>query len=150
MNNVNATSSSLMANPFQEDDAIKKTVGLSMDDFLKILASSMSNPSMSGDGDSSSNGTDYVSQLAQFATLQEMNHMSEMMNNSLLLGQQQQAFNLMGKVVTVVDENGQEQHGTVAKVSFVGGNATLTIGGKEYEMGAVKEVATPKTEDIAQ
>lgn len=148
MNNVDATSSSLMSAPAQAQDSIKKTVGLSMDDFLKILASSMSNPSMSGDGDSSSNGTDYVSQMAQFATLQEMNHMSEMMNNSLLLGQQQQAFNLMGKSVTVIDENGQEQHGTVDKVSFAGGNAKLTVGGTEYEMGAVKEVSAAKPADL--
>lgn len=128
----------------QENDAAKNALGLSMDDFLKILAASMSNPSMTGDDSGGSNGTDYISQMAQFATLQELNNMSSMMNNSLLLNQQQQAFNLMGKEVTVLDEEGNEQHGSVDKVNFTGGVAKLTVAGKEYEMGAVKDVSEPK------
>ncbi|KHO12330.1 flagellar basal body rod modification protein [Latilactobacillus curvatus] len=82
--------------------------------------------------------------MAQFATLQELNNMSTMMNNSLLLGQQQQAFNLMGKDVTVVDEQGNEKQGRVDKVNFTGGIAKLTVNGTEYEMGAIKEVREPK------
>lgn len=127
-----------------QNDAAKNALGLSMDDFLKILATSMSNPSMTGGGDSNSSGTDYISQMAQFATLQELNNMSTMMNNSLLLGQQQQAFNLMGKDVTVVDEQGNEKQGRVDKVNFTGGIAKLTVNGTEYEMGAIKEVREPK------
>ena len=137
-------SSSEITKSTSQNGAAKNALGLSMDDFLKILAISMSNPSMTGDGDSNSSGTDYISQMAQFATLQELNNMSTMMNNSLLLGQQQQAFNLMGKDVTVVDEQGNEKQGRVDKVNFTGGIAKLTVNGTEYEMGDIKEVREPK------
>ncbi|MCP8847315.1 flagellar basal body rod modification protein [Latilactobacillus curvatus] len=137
-------SSSEITKSTSQNGAAKNALGLSMDDFLKILATSMSNPSMTGDGDSNSSGTDHISQMAQFATLQELNNMSTMMNNSLLLGQQQQAFNLMGKNVTVVDEQGNEKQGRVDKVNFTGGIAKLTVNGTEYEMGAIKEVREPK------
>lgn len=137
-------SSSEITKSTSQNGAAKNALGLSMDDFLKILAISMSNPSMTGDGDSNSSGTDYISQMVQFATLQELNNMSTMMNNSLLLGQQQQAFNLMGKDVTVVDEQGNEKQGRVDKVNFTGGIAKLTVNGTEYEMGAIKEVREPK------
>lgn len=123
------------------EEATKNALGLSMDDFLQILAASMSNPSMTGEGGSDSTGTDYISQMAQFATVQELNELSSTMNNSLLLGFQQQAFNLMGKEVTVVDQDGKDQQGKVDKVSFIGGDVKLIINGKEYEMSSVKDVS---------
>ncbi|GBG94927.1 flagellar hook capping protein [Ligilactobacillus salitolerans] len=135
-----ASSASSAAN----SSSTKKTMGLDMDDFLKILAASMSNPSLTGEGgDSSSSGTDYVSQMAQFATLQQLNDMSSTLNTSLLLTQQQQAFNLMGKEVTVLDETNAEHHGLVNQVSFAGGSAMITVDGTQYSLGAIKDVSEP-------
>ena len=48
-----------------------------MDDFLKILAASMSNPSMGGSDSSGGGSTDYISQLVQFTTLESLNELSE-------------------------------------------------------------------------
>lgn len=118
---------------------------ISMDDFLKILAATMSNPSFSGD--SSGGGTDYISQLVQFTTLEQLNELSETVMTSVILQQQQQAFGLINKEVTVLD--GKEKvTGVIEKVRFSNGYATIVVNGKEYNMSAIEEIGgDPKTSD---
>lgn len=110
---------------------------ISMDDFLKILAATMSNPSFSGD--SSGGGTDYISQLVQFTTLEQLNELSETVMTSVILQQQQQAFGLIGKEVTVLD-NEEKITGIIEKVRFSNGYATIVVNGKEYTMSAIEEI----------
>lgn len=117
----------------------KKSSSISMDDFLKILAASMSNPSFSGDSSGGGGGTDYISQLVQFTSLEQMNEISETLTMSVMMNQQQQAFSLMGKQVTIMD-NGNKITGIVEKVRFTNGFATIVVNGKEYTMGAIQEV----------
>lgn len=81
----------------------KKSSDISMDDFLKILAASMSNPSMGGSDSSGGGSTDYISQLVQFTTLESLNELSETLTTSVILQQQQQAFSLINKQVTLMD-----------------------------------------------
>ncbi len=44
---------------------------------LKILAASMSNPSMGGSDSSGGGSTDYISQLVQFTTLESLNELAK-------------------------------------------------------------------------
>lgn len=118
----------------------KKNSAISMDDFLKILAASMSNPSVGSDSSSSgSNGTDYISQMVQFTTLEQLNTLSDTLTTATLIGQQQQAFQLMGKQVTLTGDQGNVT-GKVEKVRFQNGYATLVVNGTEYKMSALQEV----------
>ena len=110
----------------------KKSSDISMDDFLKILAASMSNPSMGGSDSSGGGSTDYISQLVQFTTLESLNELSETLTTSVILQQQQQAFSLINKQVTLMD--GTE------KVRFANGYATIVVNGKEYSMSAIQEI----------
>lgn len=119
----------------------KKTSDISMDDFLKILAASMSNPSIGGSGGSSdSGGTDYISQLVQFTTLEQLNTLSDTLTASTMIAQQQQAFGLIGKEVSVKGDT-ETITGTVDKVKFQNGYATLMVNGTEYPMSALQEVS---------
>ena len=113
---------------------------VSMDDFLKILSATMSNPSISGDSSSSGSNTDYVSQLAQFATMDKLNEVGKNVNASVMLQQQQQAFGLLGKHVQVTDGD-NALSGTVDKVRFENGYATIVVGGKEYNLSQLNEVS---------
>ena len=70
---------------------------------MKILAASMSNPSMGGSDSSGGGSTDYISQLVQFTTLESLNELSETLTTSVILQQQQQAFSLINKQVTLID-----------------------------------------------
>ncbi|CAI3442124.1 flagellar basal body rod modification protein [Enterococcus cecorum] len=113
---------------------------ISMDDFLKILAASMSNPALSGGESSSGNqGTDYISQFVEFTSLQQLQTLGKSLDSTLKLQQQQQAFSLIGKVVTL-DDNGQEVTGKVDKVKIIDGHPKLLIDQHEYPSESVKEV----------
>ena len=111
----------------------KKSSDISMDDFLKILAASMSSDSSGG------GSTDYISQLVQFTTLESLNELSETLTTSVILQQQQQAFSLINKQVTLMDGT-ETLSGTIEKVRFANGYATIVVNGKEYSMSAIQEI----------
>ena len=117
----------------------KKSSDISMDDFLKILAASMSNPSMGGSDSSGGGSTDYISQLVQFTTLESLNELSETLTTSVILQQQQQAFSLINKQVTLMDGT-ETLSGTIQKVRFAHGYAMIVVNGKEYRMSAIQEI----------
>lgn len=114
---------------------------ISMDDFLKILAASMSNPTvMGGDSGGGGNaGTDYVNQFIQFTSLQQMTEIGDNLTTTIQMNQQQQAFEMIGREVTIAD--GEEKvYGRVEKVRFADGYATVVVNGIEYYLSAVQEV----------
>lgn len=123
--------------------------GLSTDQFLKIMAATMSNPSMDGGSSSgSSSNTDYLTQLAQFSQLDKLNQMGRNLQATVMMSQQQQAFNLMNKnvVVNTFDEKGNvtgNQSGVVSRVSFKDGYAQIQLNGtgKYHDLSALNEVA---------
>ncbi|MDN2453754.1 flagellar hook capping FlgD N-terminal domain-containing protein [Lactobacillus sp. UCMA15818] len=118
---------------------------LSMDDFLKIMSAAMQNPSIDSDSSSgSSSGTDYVSQMAQFASLDQLNNIGKSLTTTVMGMQQNEAFSLLGKNVKLTD-GGTTVSGKVDKVKFSNGYATLVVNGDEYEMGALTEVDNDTT-----
>ena len=115
---------------------------LDIDDFLKIMAAEISNQNPMG-GESGGSNTDYISQLAQFTTLEQMAEITEGINMLTLMNQQQHSFNLIGKEVTLSVE-GEKVIGVVDKVRFDKGYAMLVVNNKEYPLGAVLEVGVGK------
>ncbi|MBT2731867.1 flagellar hook assembly protein [Carnobacterium sp. ISL-102] len=120
----------------------KKNNELATEDFLQIMAASIKMPSMPGEEGSSGGGgeTDYLAQLAQFNTLDQLTTVSEMLNMNVVMTQQQQALGLLGKEVKVVGAESGFISGTVDKVKFDQGYATIQIGGKDYALNAILEV----------
>lgn len=110
---------------------------LTMDDFLKILAETIKNPSMSGE--SSGGEMDYISQLVQFTTLEQIQTLTDSVDSSVLMTQQQQGLSLLGKEVTLLDDT-EIVTGTVEKVKFINGFATIQVNGEDYYMNSVVEV----------
>lgn len=115
---------------------------LNIDDFLKIMAAEISNQNPMG-GESGGSNTDYISQLAQFTTLEQMGEITEGINILTLMNQQQHSFNLIGKEVTLSVE-GEKVTGVVEKVKFDKGYAMLVVNDKEYPLGAVLEVGVSR------
>ncbi|MGF0104274.1 flagellar hook capping FlgD N-terminal domain-containing protein [Ligilactobacillus ruminis] len=113
-----------------------KNSTIKIDDFLKIISTAMSNPSLSGDS-SGSSGTDYISQMAQFATMETLNELNKTVTTSMMISQQQQAFSLIGKTVDMVDEKNQPFTGKVERVSFKNGFAQISVNGKYYDMSSL-------------
>ncbi|MEG0286079.1 MAG: flagellar hook capping FlgD N-terminal domain-containing protein [Vagococcus sp.] len=123
----------------------KNQNGLDMDGFLKILAASMANPSF--DGSDGGNGTDYITQMVTFATLEQLQEIGEDLEYTMMMAHQQQAIGLIGETVTVVVGKDETVEGVVEQVKFYGGMATIVIDGEDYLMSQVSTIgAGPKKE----
>jgi flagellar basal-body rod modification protein FlgD len=86
--------------------------------FLKILSAELSNLDPTANNDS----TQYVTQMAQFSSMEQMTNLNNTMSNSA-------AYNLVGKAVTVnsYDSQGVPYTGVVQGVSGTNGNYTLSV-----------------------
>lgn len=112
---------------------------LSMDDFLKIMAAAIKMPAMSEEGGSSGGSTDYMDQMIQFSTMEQLKDLTESLNTTMLMTQQQQALSMIGKTVTVTGEESIVT-GVVDKVKFSNGFATLMIGGKDFYLNDIQSI----------
>lgn len=113
--------------------------------FLRIMAASISNPSMSGGGEGESQ-TDYLGQIAQFNMLDQLGQVTTTLQNTMLMTQQQQAINLVGKDVTLAGEDAQLVNGVVEKVRFSNGYATILVNGVEYGLNNLIEIGVANGE----
>ncbi len=120
--------------------AKKNNTEVSVEDFLKILSASISNPSISGESGGSDSGTDYISQLAQFTMLEQVQELSTNVASSVLMAQQQQALSMVGKQVKLLGNGEEAVTGKIDKVKFTSGYATIEVNGNDYLMSSILEV----------
>ncbi|WP_414839004.1 flagellar hook assembly protein [Carnobacterium sp. TMP28] len=115
---------------------------ISTDDFLQIMAATMKMPAMPGGSEGGGGSeTDQLTQLATFNMLDQLSKISEKIDSGLLINQQQQAFNLMGKEIKVVDGN-SFLTGVVEKVRFDKGYATVEVNGKSFYLNDILEATS--------
>lgn len=117
-----------------------KRGSLSMEDFLQIMAAEIKNQSPMGSEGGGGSKTDYISQLAQFTTLEQMSSITESLDLLTFMNQQQYSFSLIGKEVTLLDE-GQKMTGTVDSVKFDNGFALIGVNSQYYYLGSIIEVS---------
>lgn len=100
------------------------TSGLGENDFLTLMMDQLKNQ----DPLSPSDPTQFLSELAQFTSLEQQNTIAS--STSAQVGQQQttSALALLGRTVTWTDGNGVAQTGTVSKVDFDSSGPSLTVG----------------------
>ncbi|EXJ22387.1 Flagellar basal-body rod modification protein FlgD [Alkalibacterium sp. AK22] len=125
----------------QPEQEMRNNSDLDMEQFLYIISNAMSMPSFDGQGSGGGSETDYIGQMVQFGMLNAVNDLNETMQTSLLMNQQQQALSFVGKSVKIADSGDQLVSGTVDKVRFDNGYATLQVNGRTYQMNDVIEVS---------
>lgn len=84
--------------------------------------------------------TQYISQLASFSSLEQMQNMSASLSTMSTASDLQRATALLGTFVTV-DDNGASVTGKVDTVEIKDGQAYLSINGTSYPLSALKEAA---------
>lgn len=122
-----------------QSDAVSNAVSNSMgkDQFLKLLTTQLKNQNPMKPMDN----TQFVSQMAQFSSLEQMNNMNSNMNDFLQFQKISQAGSLVGKKVAVLNsDSGQNITGVVEKANVTGDSTTVTVNGSEYPISNIQEV----------
>lgn len=121
----------------------KDNTVLDQEDFLKILAATISNPPFPGSGGGSGAGSemDFMSQMMQMNLLDQVTNLTTTIQSTMVMTHQQQALSLVGKKVTVNVSESEVITGIVDKIRFTPeGVATIEINGVEYYLQNVTEV----------
>lgn len=129
--NVSHVSASTMA---QNAERTPKTQ-LGKDDFLAIMAAQLQYQDPLSGGDN----TQYVAQLAQFSSLEQMQNLNLSISEMVYFQYIQYGSQLVGKNVTLYD--GQQQiKGVVEKVSMQNGDISIMVNGMRYKLHQVEEI----------
>ena len=106
---------------------------LNMDDFLNLLVAQMTNQDVMNPMEN----TEFISQMAQFSSLQAMTDLSD-------ISTQGQVTSLIGKNVVVASYNSkgemEVQEGLVQRVTIFGGETKLYVNDNEYDYSNVMEI----------
>jgi flagellar basal-body rod modification protein FlgD len=109
---------------------------LGENDFLQLMMAQLQNQ----DPLSPSDPSQYMSELAQFTSLEQEMNISTTTAQSATQQSNASALALLGHTVSYTDSNGDALSGTVSKVDFSSSGPTLTIGGTSgISLGSVTE-----------
>jgi len=107
---------------------------LDKDDFLKILLTQLTHQ----DPTQPMEDKEFISQMAQFSTLEQMNNMNSELGKVFNLLARSQALALLNKSVEIMDGN-QVVRGVVEEVSG-GDYPQLLVGGRYFDAAGVTKV----------
>jgi flagellar basal-body rod modification protein FlgD len=98
--------------------------GMGENDFLNLMMMQLKNQ----DPMNPSDPTQYLSELANFSTLEQETQIAQSSQTTASQQQTASALGLLGHAVTYTDSTGATQTGTVSKVDFTSAGPSLTIG----------------------
>src|SRR5512135_287243 len=126
LNSLYASSSQTAASSSSSSTATSGTGGLGESDFLNLLITQLKNQ----DPLDPMKDTEFVAQLANFSSLQQMTSMNTNMANLLAQQNYTNAASMIGKQVTTSDD----KSGVVSKVSLEKGQIYLYVGDNKYTL----------------
>lgn len=108
---------------------------VSQNTFLTLLLTQLKNQDPMNPQDSSQ----FVSQLAQFSSLEQMTQVSSKMESVL----ENSVVNMIGHTVTVADPTTQSGYsqGQVTGIIYYADGPAVVVGGKNYPLSAVQNVS---------
>lgn len=107
---------------------------LGKDDFLKLLLTQLTNQ----DPTSPMEDTQFISQMAQFSSLEQMTNMNESFKKMVSVINSSQAASTLGKSVEI-DIGDSTARGMVEATSF-GENPQVMVNGMYYDMAKIKAI----------
>lgn len=135
---VSNTNSSgiVVETPFEDKDEL-----ISVDSFLQLMIAEMTSTNPFGDDSGGgANTTDYITQLAQITTMQQMQQLAYYSKGNY-------AMSLVGKEVTAASlglgGKANKVTGPVEKVTLTDGDYMVYVGGKGYKLSQIMSVNSP-------
>jgi flagellar basal-body rod modification protein FlgD len=113
--------------------ALEETLG--KDAFLKLLITQIRYQ----DPLSPLENSEFIAQLAQFSSLEQMQQMNTGLWTAQLMAAGTQALSLVGRHVIAQEPGADPIEGTVDAVSFRDGTPILLVGGQEVQLAWVSE-----------
>ena len=114
---------------------------LGKDAFLQILAAQLRYQDPMGGGDN----TQFIAQMAQFGTLEQIQNLNSTMTDMLAFQYLQFGSQMVGKNVTLNDGR-QTVQGQVEKVRLTGGDIRLVVNGVSYTMDQIEDISVSGSE----
>lgn len=111
------------------------------DMFLQLLVAQLKYQDPMNPTDS----TQFLSQNAQFTSLQKMGELNDTLNSLLSVQSSFGSTNLIGKTVIYANSDGTTSSGVATGVTFYSGGPALTIDGKEVSVSQVITVGDAVT-----
>jgi len=140
---VSGTSNAAISNGYTQQEPVQQE-SLGKNAFMQLLVSQMRNQ----DPLSPTSNEDFVAQLAQFSSLEQMEELNAnilglavLQQSNALMAQLTDSSSLIGKEVRYLDPaSGDELTGNVTSVKIENGLAVLNIGGDDIPLGNVTEI----------
>ncbi|MDR7415640.1 MAG: flagellar hook assembly protein FlgD [Armatimonadota bacterium] len=110
---------------------------LGKDDFLRLLVTQLRNQNPLKPMDD----REFIAQLAQFSALEQMHNVSQAVQELRWRQEAATAVQLVGRRVTVQKPDGPAEEGVVAGVRRREDRFVLLVGGEEYTLDQLVEVA---------
>jgi flagellar basal-body rod modification protein FlgD len=133
------TAAAAAGSPSTAAEPVNPTSELGKNDFLKLMIAQLQaqNPL------EPSNGTEYISELAQFSQLEQTTNLAQSSSQSAAAQRVAQAVGLIGHTVSYTDPStGATNNGSVQSVEITTEGATLTVEGTPgIELAGVTEVS---------
>ena len=108
---------------------------LGKDDFLKLLMAQMTNQ----DPTNPMENTEFIAQMAQFTSLEQMTNMSQNFEKMAVLINSSEAQSMLGRTVQI--DLGAEQSATgVVEAATRGASPQVQVNGMFYDMNKIKAV----------
>ncbi|MEW5944866.1 MAG: flagellar hook assembly protein FlgD [bacterium] len=129
-----------LINEFSVDKLKQEAAGskeLGKDDFLRLLVTQLKHQ----DPLEPLKNEEFIAQLAQFNSLEQMINLNESFMTLLSLQQMTQASSLIGKNVTYYDVNGDEHTGLVSEVLVAGDAPMLNVDGVLIQISDVAAIS---------
>lgn len=114
---------------------------LDKNSFLQLLVTQLQNQ----DPSSPMNNQDFIAQMAQFSSLEQMNNVATGMGKVSTDNSMQAAIGLLGKSITALDANGNPVSGVVTGMKMSNGMAQLEMGTQLVDLSNVLSAKTVTT-----
>ena len=136
INAVNGVTDNSSTSETQSASVKSKKNDLGKDEFLTLLIKQLQNQ----DPLSPTDNTEFIAQLAQFSSLEQMNNLNSSFEKLMSFQMVNQAASFIDKTVVIKDESGNEITGTVEKVVMEEGSPKIVVNGNEYTPDQIQEI----------